>query len=74
VRRIALNVTRDQAQFLEQECKRLEELVGKKVTIGEVVQLLVECHQVKMQMIAESNPESISWMYRWLADHPSDKL
>ena len=74
MRRVVLNVTREQASFLEQECKRLERKVGKRFSIGEVVQVLVESHRVKMQMVAEADPENICWMHRWLADHPSDKL
>jgi len=74
LRRIAFNIPSEQAYFLEQECKRLEEVTGRKFTIGEVVQVLIEAHRVKMQMHTEANPHTICWMHRWLADHPSDTL
>lgn len=74
MRRVALNITRDQASFLEQECKRLEDKIGKRFTVGELIQVLIEQHRVKMQMVSEADPENICWMHRWLADHPSDKL
>lgn len=73
-RKLSYNVTWDQAQFLEQECKRLEDVTGKRFSIGEVIQVLVEQHRVKMQMVADADPENVCWMHKWLADNPSKVL
>jgi len=67
-RKIVLHLPARQARFLDQELTRLREKTGKRFTITELIQVLVEQHRTRMELKAEADPEGIAWMYRRLAE------
>lgn len=54
----------DDARFLDQERVRLQNEIGKPFSAADVIHILIAQHRTKMEMVAESNPDAVAWMYR----------
>jgi len=67
-RKVIINLPVEHSQFIDQERTRLQELVGKPFSPGEIIQLLIVQHKTRMEMKAEQDPDSVAWMYRALAE------
>ena len=67
-RKVIINLPVEHAQFIDQERTRLQQVVGKPFSSGEIIQLLIVQHQTRMQMKAELDPNSVGWMYRAMVE------
>lgn len=72
-RKIVLRVTRDQAQMLEQERRRLRTQYDLKLSISDIVQLLIEHHRSKLQAMASDDKQSVIWFHQYLSE-PDEEI
>lgn len=71
-RKLVLHITRDQARLLEQERTRLRTKYGLKLSTSDIVQILIEMHRARLQMMATDGQQSMIWFHRYLAEQEDD--
>jgi len=57
---------------LAQEKKRIKKKLGISASAAEIIRVLIEQHHMRMTHIATTEPESVEWFYRYLAEKASD--
>lgn len=54
--------------MIDQERLRLRSEYGVKLSGNEIVQLLIEMHRLRLQVVAAEESDARWWMHRMLAD------
>lgn len=59
--------------MIDQERLRLRQEYGVKLSGNEIIQLLIEMHRVRLQVVASEESDARWWMYRMLADQNDEQ-
>lgn len=65
-RKFTVYLTREQAQMIDQERLRLRSEYDVKLSGNEIIQVLIEMHRLRLQVVAEENSDARWWMHHLL--------
>ena len=71
---VTISLTREQAQLLDQERLRLREDYDIRLSRTEIVQLLIETHRLRLQMVASEDSDAKWWKYNMLVQRDDDEI
>jgi len=66
-------MTCEQNRLLHQEQLRLRQEYGVRLSLSEVVQVLIEQHRLRLQVVASEDSDARWWMHQVIADLDKDK-
>jgi hypothetical protein len=72
-RKFTVYLTREQAQMIDQERLRLRQEYGVKLSGNEIIQVLIEMHRLRLQVVASEESDARWWMHQMLADQDEDE-
>lgn len=58
--------------MLHQERLRLRQEYGVKLSVSEIVQVLIEQHRLRLQVVASEDSDARWWMHQIIADLDKD--
>lgn len=72
-RQFAITLTREQGQLIDQEKLRLKREYGVALSANEIIQLLIEMHRLRLQVVASESSDAKWWMYKRLSEEGEDQ-
>jgi hypothetical protein len=70
---LVVQLTYEQSQLLQQEQLRLQQDYGIRLNASEIVQILIEEHRLRLQVVASEDSDARWWMYQTIADLDDDE-